>query len=106
MSSVNIDHEQMGAVSKTAKQIGESVNEHFKNMDAALNEATQKDNWGGESSENLQKNFEAIKSKLLMHIQQLQDLSPAVDTVSKGYVDREEENTQQMKSNDVEERGI
>ena len=106
MSSVNIDHDQMAAVVKAATQIGEATDEHFLKMDAALKEATEKENWGGESSENLVKNYEGIKNKLLQHIQELKDLAPAVDNVSKGYVDREEENTQQMRSNDSQERGI
>lgn len=104
--SVNIDHEQMAAVVKAANQIGEATDGHFTNMDSALKEATEKENWGGESAENLAKNYEAIKNKLIQHIQELKDLGPGVDKVSNGYVEREEENTQQMRSNDSQERGI
>lgn len=104
MADVNINTDEMGSVSKRVKAIHEIVDEHFNTIDASLKEATDKGNWEGESSNNLQKNYDGVKSRLMLHLQQLGDLSPALDKIADGYTAQEEENTQQMRSNTAEER--
>lgn len=102
MTQFNVDQEKMQSISKvTEDNVAAVCRAGLTNFDRTVNEATEKENWKGESAENFIGNYNAIKRDLEQHIAELEALPAAIAKVGNDYRNQEEENTQAMSTNDV-----
>ncbi len=102
MTQFNVDQEKMVNIAKvTEDNVASVCRTGLTNFDRTVNEATEKENWKGESAENFLSNYNAIKRELEQHVAELEALPNAISKVGNDYRNQEEENTQAMSTNDV-----
>ena len=90
--NLNVDSGALGSVGNNFMQVASDVRTIFSQLVATVNQVTANDSWSGEASRTFLDRFNGIKPKLELHLQQLEDLGPAVKTTANNYADTEADN--------------
>lgn len=94
--NLNVDSSALSSVGNSFTQVANEVREIFTQMNSTVDQVTANNSWSGDASRTFLDKFNNIKPRLEMHLQQLEDLGPAVNKTSNTYADAEADNVSRM----------
>ena len=94
--NLNVDTSALGNVGNNFTAVSEEVRETYTHMKNTIEQVTANDSWHGDASEKFFQKFDNIRPQFEQHLQQLEDLGPAINGTANTYADAEAENVSMM----------
>lgn len=94
--NLNVDTGALGNVGNNFAAVAEDVRETYTHMKNTVEQVTANDSWRGAASDAFLQKFENIRPQFEQHLQQLEELGPAINVTANTYADAEAENISMM----------
>ena len=94
--NLNVDTSALGNVGNNFTAVAEEVRDTYTHMKNTIEQVTANDSWRGAASEAFLQKYESIRPQFEQHLQQLEELGPAINATANTYADAEAENISMM----------
>lgn len=94
--NLNVDTSTLNSVGNNFSTVASDVRGIFTEMIRIIEQVTSHESWTGEASRTFLEKFNGVKPTFEKHLQELEDLGPAVNQTATNYSDTEAENVGMM----------